>query len=152
MGPFAKRQQWIFLQREVVRPLIAENSLTCMSTQQRNPVAAIAKTKPREALELAGASMIGGFDARYSALRRCTLRIEARKVAIDDAFAAANEQSLLVILGGVAHLAAPQSSGGISVSGTTTSTERDRPGVRLIKPRRSRVRIMLCTDGGVTSK
>jgi hypothetical protein len=46
----------------------------------------------------------------------------------------------------------PQSSNGTSLNGTRTSIERGRPGVRLIKPHRSSVTIMLCTDGGVTLK
>ena len=52
------------------------------------------------------------------------------------------EQLLTVTLGGVVHRTL-QSSGGTSLSGTNTSIERARPGVRLIKPRRSSVRIML---------
>jgi hypothetical protein len=52
------------------------------------------------------------------------------------------EQVLTLTLGGGVHCLL-QSSGGTSLSGTTISIERARPGVRLIKPRRSRVTIML---------
>lgn len=52
------------------------------------------------------------------------------------------EQLLTVTIGGGVHRLL-QSSGGTSLSGTTISIERARPGARLIKPRRSRVTIML---------
>ena len=47
---------------------------------------------------------------------------------------------------------APQSRAGISSSGTRTSMDRATCGVRRIRPRRSSVTIMRCTEGGVTSK
>lgn len=58
-----------------------------------------------------------------------------------DKSAEAVEQVLTMTIGGAVHR--PQSSGGTSLSGTNTSIERARPAVRVIKPCRSRVVIML---------
>ena len=61
------------------------------------------------------------------------------------------EKLLTVALRFGSHDRSLQSSGGTSPNGTRTSIDRGRPGVRLIKPRRSSVMIIVCTDGGVTS-
>ena len=63
-----------------------------IGTQQRNRVAAIAKTKPDEALKLARSIDDPWF--RCQALSIAAVHVpnrRARKVAIDDAFSAANE-------------------------------------------------------------